>query len=37
MRNPVPRDLLMFGLYTGIRRGEIMALRWERVDIDAGL
>ena len=27
--NPVSRDLLWFGLYTGMRRGEIMALRWE--------
>ena len=35
--NPVHRDLLMFGLYTGMRRGEIMPLRWERVDLAAGL
>ena len=35
--NPVHRDLLMFGLYTGMRRGEIMPMRWERVDLDAGL
>ena len=35
--NPVSRDLLWFGLYTGMRRGEIMALRWERVDLAAGL
>ena len=35
--NPVHRDLLMFGLYTGMRRGEIMPLRWERVDLEAGL
>ncbi len=35
--NPVHRDLLMFGLYTGMRRGEIMPLAWERVDLDAGL
>ncbi len=35
--NPVHRDLLMFGLYTGMRRGEIMPLRWDRVDFDAGL
>ena len=27
--NPVHRDLLLFGLYTGMRRGEIMPLRWE--------
>ena len=37
MVNPVHRDLLLFGLYTGMRRGEIMALRWERVDLDGGL
>ena len=37
VRNPVHRDLLLFGLYTGMRRGEIMPLRWERVDLDAGL
>ena len=37
VRNPVHRDLLMFGLYTGMRRGEIMPLRWDRVDLDAGL
>ena len=35
--NPVHRDVLRFGLYTGMRRGEIMALRWDRVDLDAGL
>ncbi len=37
VRNPVHRDLLMFGLYTGMRRGEIMPLRWERVNMAAGL
>ena len=37
VRNPVHRDLLLFGLYTGMRRGEIMALDWERVDLEAGL
>ena len=37
MQNPVSRDLLLFGLYTGMRRGEIMPLRWERVDLSAGL
>lgn len=35
--NPVHRDLLFFGLYTGMRRGEIMPLVWDRVDLDAGL
>ena len=37
VRNPVHRDLLLFGLYTGMRRGEIMPLSWDRVDLDAGL
>ncbi len=35
--NPVRRDAFLFGLYTGMRRGEILALRWERVDLDKGL
>ncbi len=34
--NPVHRDLLLFGLYTGMRLGEITSLRWQRVDLDAG-
>ena len=37
VRNPVHRDLFLFGLYTGMRKGEIMALRWEDVDLEAGL
>ena len=37
VRNPVHRDVLLFGLYTGMRRGEIMPLRWEDMDLDAGL
>ena len=37
VQNPVSRDLLLFGLYTGMRRGEIMPLRWERVELGAGL
>ena len=37
VRNPVHRDLMLFGLYTGMRRGEIISLRWERVDLEAGL
>ena len=35
--NPVHRDLLLFGLYTGMRLGEITSLRWDRVDLDGGL
>ena len=27
------RDIFWFGMYTGMRRGEIMALRWDRVDL----
>ena len=26
------RDIFWFGMYTGMRRGEIMGLRWDRVD-----
>ena len=37
VRNPVHPNLLMFGLYTGMRRGEIIPLRWERVNMEAGL
>ena len=37
MRNPVHRDVFLFGLYTGMRRGEIFPLRWERVDLEGGL
>ena len=37
MGNPVQRDVFLFGLYMGMRRGEILPLRWERVDLDKGL
>ena len=37
VRNPVQLDVFLFGLYTGMRRGEILALRWEEVDLDKGL
>ena len=37
VRNPVHRDVFLFGLYTGMRRTEIFTLRWERVDLGAGL
>ena len=28
------RDIFRFGMYTGMRRGEIMGLRWDRVDLE---
>ena len=37
VRSPAIRDIFWFGLYTGMRVGEIRALRWDRVDLDAGL
>ena len=37
VRNPVHRDVFLFGICTGMRRGEIMSLRWEDVDLDVGL
>ena len=33
VRNPATRDALWFGLYTGMRREEVLTLRWERIDI----
>ena len=35
VNNPAIRDALWFGLYTGMRRDEVLTLRWERVDTDA--
>jgi len=35
--DPVVRDLLFFGVYTGMRRGEIMSLHWNRVDMEVGI
>ncbi len=37
IRNAVHRDVFLFGLYTGMRRGEVMALRWENVDLEAAI
>ena len=37
VRNAVHRDVFLFGLYTGMRQGEIFTLRWERVDLEADL
>ena len=35
VNNPAIRDALWFGLYTGMRRDEVLTLRWGRVDMDA--
>ena len=35
VHNPAIRDAVWFGLYTGMRREEVLTLRWERVDMDA--
>ncbi|MXY33766.1 MAG: tyrosine-type recombinase/integrase, partial [Boseongicola sp. SB0664_bin_43] len=32
--NPAVRDIFLIGLYTGMRRGEVVSLRWERVDLE---
>ena len=34
VNNPAIRDALWFGLYTGMRRDEVLTLCWERVDMD---
>ena len=34
VHNPSIRDAIWFGLYTGMRREEVLTLRWERVDMD---
>ena len=31
---PAIRDIFLVGIYTGMRRGEIISLRWERVDLE---
>ena len=31
---PATRDIFWFGFYTGMRRGEIVALSWDRVDLE---
>ena len=33
LESPV-RDIFLIGFYTGMRRGEIISLRWERIDLD---
>ncbi|MDE0694436.1 MAG: tyrosine-type recombinase/integrase, partial [Boseongicola sp.] len=32
--NPALRDIFLIGLYTGMRRGEVVSLRWERIDLE---
>ena len=34
VRNPLMRDVLWFGVYTGMRLGEVLPLRWECVDLE---
>ena len=34
---PATRDIFRFGMYTGMRRGEIVGLRWDRVDLERGV
>ena len=34
VHNPSIRDALWFGLYTGMRREEVLTLRWERVNME---
>ena len=31
---PAIRDIFLIGMYTGMRRGEILSLRWERIDLE---
>ena len=35
VHNHAIRDALWFGLYTGMRRDEVLTLRWDRVDMEA--
>ena len=32
--NPAIRDIFLIGLYTGMRLGEVVSLRWKRVDLE---
>ena len=31
---PAVREIFLIGFYTGMRRGEIVSLRWDRIDLD---
>jgi len=34
---PDHRDIFMIGTYTGMRLGEVLSLRWERIDLERGI
>ena len=34
---PAIRDIFLIGLYTDMRMGEVVSLRWERVDLERGI
>lgn len=34
---PDHRDILTIGAYTGMRLGEVLSLRWERIDLERGI
>ena len=36
VRRPELRDVFWFAMYTGMRLGEVLGLRWDRVDSDTG-
>ena len=36
VRRPELRDVFWFGMYTGMRLGEVLGLRWDRVDSGTG-